>query len=64
MIEYVDAQKCYMTFYLNAAPISSRVRFFHSETQDQFEAQKLRPPAGFLFQFYQFYSEVTYNNNE
>ena len=27
MIEYVDAQKCYMTFCLNAAPISSRVRF-------------------------------------
>ena len=27
MIEYVDAQKCYMTFYLNTAPISSRVRF-------------------------------------
>ena len=28
MIEYVDAQKWYMTFCLNAAPISSRVRFF------------------------------------
>ena len=28
MIEYVDAQKCYMTFRLNAAPISSRVIFF------------------------------------
>ena len=27
MIEYVDAQKWYMTFCLNAAPISSRVRF-------------------------------------
>ena len=31
MIEYVDAQKCYMTFCLNAAPISSRVRFFHNK---------------------------------
>ena len=29
MIEYVDAQKCDMTFCLNAAPIYSRVRFFH-----------------------------------
>ena len=27
MIEYVDAQKCYMTFCLNVAPISLRVRF-------------------------------------
>ena len=30
MIEYVDAQKWYMTFCLNAAPISSRVRFFQT----------------------------------
>ena len=30
MIEYVDDQKCDMTFCLNAAPISSRVRFLKS----------------------------------
>ena len=51
MIEYVDAQKWYMTFCLNAAPISSRVRFFVQVFLNFLSQQIPFPPAFLVFEF-------------
>ena len=55
MIEYVDAQKCYMTFCLNAAPISSRVRFFQKIKKINAKMKKIKIKLKIFFQKWQNY---------